>query len=322
MSKQGIITFRNSFLTPTTIDRSAKTFTGCAYDSSGRLIKAAQRTSANVIWVPTDPEQLTIPDAELLRGRYIYLGHFTGHYGHFILESISRLWAVLQGERFDGLIYHPFVHAAPPIHTFDPAVHIFQALGVPLDKIIVLKKKCKVEELVVPDSKFVINNSYSPDMAILYEFLSKSAISSTLPPNGARIDKLYLSRRRFGKTRKIVNENELEAALWDLGFRVIYPEELTFRDQLGLYRNAAVLIGLSGSALHNSVFMSAGSWCITLGDLRNPLKPIRNQVMCDEIGRVRSAFIPFAGDILDKSKNIGAIDVTKVLNKLKKLGIA
>lgn len=64
---------------------------------------------------------------------------------------------------------------------------------------------------------------------------------------------IYLSRKNIS-VRSILNEDELEASLVEQGFKVIYPEELSFLEQVNIFSNAKVIISSSGSALTNVVF--------------------------------------------------------------------
>ncbi len=69
---------------------------------------------------------------------------------------------------------------------------------------------------------------------------------------------LYISRRLGGGSRpnyrRLINEDEVEAALRARGFSAVHPETLTFADQILLFAEAAVIIGPSGSGMLNSMF--------------------------------------------------------------------
>src|SRR4029077_20466894 len=54
-----------------------------------------------------------MPDEEVVRVRdeeVVWGGHVMRHYGHFLVESVSRLWPVLPGAELDG---RPVVFATP-----------------------------------------------------------------------------------------------------------------------------------------------------------------------------------------------------------------
>ena len=53
----------------------------------------------------------------------------------------------------------------------------------------------------------------------------------------------------LSKHRKIANEDKLIPMLKEHGFQIIYPEDISFIEQLSLYRNAEIIGGLHGGAL-------------------------------------------------------------------------
>ena len=69
--------------------------------------------------------------------------------------------------------------------------------------------------------------------------------------------KVYLSRRKWtpsGQHRVLINALELEQYYQDRGYRIVYPEQLSFDQKLNLVRNAVEVVGEKGSALHLSLF--------------------------------------------------------------------
>ncbi|MBP1178534.1 DUF563 domain-containing protein [Methylobacterium sp. PvR107] len=65
--------------------------------------------------------------------------------------------------------------------------------------------------------------------------------------------RIILSRRGFAQ-RQLVNEAEIIAALAPHGFEVVYPEKLTFPEQVAIYHAADVIVGSASSALTNCIF--------------------------------------------------------------------
>ena len=68
--------------------------------------------------------------------------------------------------------------------------------------------------------------------------------------------KIYFSRRRYSQ-RPMLDEEQVEALFRARGFAVIYPEKHTLAEQAAFIRQAEVLAGPCGSALHSSVFTGA-----------------------------------------------------------------
>ena len=70
-------------------------------------------------------------------------------------------------------------------------------------------------------------------------------------------ERLFISRAKAPR-RRIVNEDEIERALVDEGFRTVHFEELSLHDQIRTMANASVVVSLHGAGLSNMMFMPAG----------------------------------------------------------------
>jgi len=74
---------------------------------------------------------------------------------------------------------------------------------------------------------------------------------------------IYLSRRGY-YSRIMVNEAELEFRLRQIGFEIHCPEKLSIAEQIRLFQCAKILIGASGAALANIIFMPKSSTLIEI----------------------------------------------------------
>jgi len=100
----------------------------------------------------------------------------------------------------------------------------------------------------------------------IYErLISQSRTNSSEPDQTSPGSKLYVSRRLVNTKRsKLVNEGAVIALLIEQGFQVVEPESMTVPEQIRLFRNANLVIGEAGSALHNTVFSPRGTRVLCL----------------------------------------------------------
>ncbi|MCW8886531.1 MAG: glycosyltransferase family 61 protein [Motiliproteus sp.] len=75
-------------------------------------------------------------------------------------------------------------------------------------------------------------------------------------------DKIYI--RRNSGVRRVSNHLEVEAVLADKGFAIVEPESMSFTEQAQMFSQAKVVIGSSGAALANMIFMPRGSKILIL----------------------------------------------------------
>lgn len=70
--------------------------------------------------------------------------------------------------------------------------------------------------------------------------------------------KIYISRSKANK-RKIKNEDEILSLLDKFGFQQVFCEEMSFTEQIKLFRQIKYLVTNHGAGLSNMVFMAAGT---------------------------------------------------------------
>jgi hypothetical protein len=70
--------------------------------------------------------------------------------------------------------------------------------------------------------------------------------------------RIYITRSR-ARYRRLLNEAELLPSIQDFGFEVVAAEHLSYRDQIGLFSGAGVVLGLHGAGLTNILFCRPNS---------------------------------------------------------------
>jgi capsular polysaccharide biosynthesis protein len=281
---------------------------GAVHDADGVLVVQSQR-----LWngnkkepVPADPEQVPVSRrAKRLRGTWLYAGHWSIHFGHFLLETLPNLWPE-PGEYpgLSGVIAHrpirgPVAPRADRIRLHHPTLPEWQRQLMHLvgygavDLGVVHGRPVRVERLVVPSRPVVLKRRAGPAAVQVWRRVSE-AVDRRGPES-----RVYLSRSRFhagdhGPSRARTDEAQrarLDALFSDAGFAVVHPETLPITEQIELVRGAEVLAGLAGSALHLSAFAEPGTRVLTVGDRRNSGRPLPAQTMVDDACGHRSMFV-------------------------------
>ena len=70
---------------------------------------------------------------------------------------------------------------------------------------------------------------------------------------GQGVESIYVSRRN-ARSRRVVNESELENVLKSYGFQLIQCEDLSLREQIGTFSGARSIMGPHGAGLMNMIF--------------------------------------------------------------------
>jgi capsular polysaccharide biosynthesis protein len=175
--------------------------------------------------------------------KVIFGGYLFMHYGHFILESTARLWA----RQFFPVEKFVFI-MQERASLYQQQIDCLKIFG---NYEIVGDEAISYEDLIIPEPSFVMGKPISFKGSLDYLRYKFKSIKSEYFSG----EKIYLSRSKINK-RKCNNETDFENELRDLGFLILFPEEMTFYDQINIFNNAKVVVGLLGSSWHTLIFAS------------------------------------------------------------------
>lgn len=194
-------------------------------------------------------ELIREPKGKDLDGEFVLLGNIQPHFGHAILEALSRLWfldtELAENDKIKYLVYEPDLRS---YHN-----ELFSLLKIDNEKIIYASRLGnRVEKLYVPDPGMRTHHWISNLQVNTWEKIAKNIDSS--PPSR----KVYLSRRKI-KERPLENESQVEKILSESGFEIFHPQDHSLKEQIRMAKEAKVLAGPVGSQLYLSAFQQEGT---------------------------------------------------------------
>ncbi len=184
-------------------------------------------------------------EVERLPGRFICLDyqHYT-HYGHFLVDVMSRVWAADYLEAVLGIDDVRILVRGSPVVFADSLLDLF---GIPAGRLVPLAGPVQVDELFVATKSYQIQEYTSSLATATWKRISNAARGQGGP------ERIYISRSRNGQ-RSLLNEADVEDLVSARGFVVIHPQDLPIPDQVGLFANAELVVGTSGSNMFNLAF--------------------------------------------------------------------
>ncbi|MDQ0633531.1 hypothetical protein QFZ40_001440 [Arthrobacter pascens] len=212
----------------------------------GRLGNSALRPLNH--YFSWSPESTAEP--ERLNGQYYYLDlEMNRHFGHFMTEAIPRLYAWDNAKEQNPALKVLMSSPTPEGNLLPYQLEILTAYGISQGDIQTFLSPVHVDSLIAATPLFHNMKYVHPMLRETYERLGRELRLDT-GPTGERI---FVSRRP-GMWRECLNMPELEAVFIEHGFKVVYPEELTLRQQATMYANAKVAAGYIGSGLYGTMF--------------------------------------------------------------------
>ncbi len=182
-----------------------------------------------------------------LPGTWLFGGRFFPHFGHFLTETLSRLWALDHIDQpIEGVLFFPTQNDCQ-----ESAAKMFAQLSEILDvpiKYKICDEFYRVDRLIIPPQASGLGrlSLSSPD---LRDFIT-THMKRDLEPTGH--DKIYISRSgQFNKVgRSFLGEARLEELLRAQGYIIFHPQDHSWGDQLRHYLSATHILGPDGSPFH------------------------------------------------------------------------
>ncbi len=220
-------------------------------DVHGAPVPEAQTTVKHSIIMPRYIPQALRQNVERRQGVYLFAGMYLPHFGHFVLESLSRLWAVERlTEPLDGIV---FLNAGRNPPNSAKYANIFKALGVNCS-IHVITSPTQFERLYVPEQGLGMGPT-ATGLVEQRDFLRRHFTAMALPVAGH--DKIYISRRAYGLKRGgMLGEAYFERSLEQAGYHVFHPQREPLGVQIGTYLAASKIVSPDNSALHVAGFVA------------------------------------------------------------------
>ncbi len=183
---------------------------------------------------------------ETLEGRWLWGGVLWVHFGHFLVESTSRLWGLEYLDKpVDGILFMPKrPKVGDTVHGFQSDFIHMMSPDLPIR---VLTDPTQVEELVVPGQGFGLGKIASGTGK--FRDAAHKAFAKDIKPEGP--EKIYISRSKLGLGKGgLLGEEHLEDLLRAEGYEIFHPQNHDLRTQVAHYKAAKKVIAADGSALH------------------------------------------------------------------------
>lgn len=228
--------------------------------------RQALRTAARQAWA----------EAEVMDSPAIYGGYLLRHFGHFLHESLSRLWwlappgsladparevsARLQRLEAEVVFFMP-KWPAPGEDLLPYMQEILSFLHLPAQRIRILDRPLRFSQLFIPSSAWgfavpasSLDHQLGCDSRALMRHLLASAAVPAAPEMAVaptRAQKVYVTRSGLPLgLGRLIGDVVLDHLLQARGYMVFHPEHASLVEQIQLYAQAKDLIFMDGSALY------------------------------------------------------------------------
>jgi len=233
-------------------------------------------------------------DIQQIQEECVFGGVLCFHFGHFILESMGRLWYYLrlmeQGNQ-EQLPYICFTVIGEKKVWFRD---FFQLLGFPEDRILFAEKPLQFRRIIVPEEAVHSWHSFHPDYMLPY----RKTVSAVEP---SPYKKIYLTRTAFKDAGTLcMNEEYFEKFFAERGYKIISPEKYTIREQIAFMSGADVVVTTLGTISHFALFTKPGTKMISL--MRSSGETLPAQCLVTEAAESCHYIVDAASNFLHESR--------------------
>ncbi|SNS96015.1 Protein of unknown function [Geodermatophilus saharensis] len=186
----------------------------------------------------------------------LYGGLLHGHFGHFLLESLGRLWAHEQVRGLDPHVaFHPGYGRLDLLGKRGFVEQTLTGLGIPMDRVLLLDSPVRLAHVLVPEQMYGYGLCRNPPDTFV-EFVRGFSFPHSVPEGLEGATRVYVSRSALpGRLGRPMGETLFEEYLRGEGYAVLHPERHSLYEQLTVYSRAEQIVFCDGAALHGCVLL-------------------------------------------------------------------
>ncbi len=221
---------------------------GGVVDNNGNYISSS--SIEHLINFSYDFENYNIKDEKV-----VYCGYLINHWGHFLVDAVSRLWYFLKNDN-DVDKYVFVVKSNEQNEIKGNYKEFFELLGI-LDKIEIINQPTQYREVIIPEL------SYDRSKLIYYEeykmIFNKVSENIKISDDWETADRIFFTRSQLNKALSMESGLELlDNYFSNNGFKIISPEKISLSYLIFLIKNSKICASISGTLPHNMLFGNDG----------------------------------------------------------------
>ena len=310
---------------------------GSVYSDSGVSVELSHRFSQNTSWWKCNyyPEELPkllqdldkTPPKYDLEGKTLFAGHVNMHYGHYLIETLMRLWPLMYNKYDQLLVFCEELQCSNidkrncmstcspfQLHLITTTVSFISFGRYVPPKIVSISTPIRfanssvdvVESMWASEKVDFDEKNSGQLLRNLTRILPTAACAMAGPDCDVSVqNRCYMVRDTSYARMNLngaLNEPELEAMFVnEFGFISFEPGFLSFEQQMVRFLQCSVLVGRVGTSMHNVLFLNPNATVIVLEDNRKTGHAQFKLHKALDFSNSQSHVIPFLGILKGES---------------------
>lgn len=225
---------------------------GGVCDGNYNFIAGLTRNKNRVINYSCNSSYAITEAVDYVDEEVIFGGVFINHFGHLMVECLSRLWYMIEN-RDDKrrIVILTIPEQKPFLQDF------FKILGIEAERFEVVNKPVRYKKIIVPEETIFLWSGFYKQYISIYDAIKQKLKNADTP------SKLYLTRTKLGK-KDSVNEEFFENFFSQRGYTVVSTEQLSVEKQIELIANAKSVVCTEGTLSHFVLFANCDAEFVIL----------------------------------------------------------
>lgn len=213
--------------------------------------------------------------AEYLEETVIYFGRFWKHWGHFLMDMVSRMWYILSNPSDYRIVYDSSVDISGVYLEF------LKLIGISEERLLRIDRPTGFQKVIIPECSHKPGIAFHKEYKLIFDTAIENALREIPSRKKYQGKSLYFTRRMQKSLIPMeVGEKEIEQIFRKNGFLVIAPERHSLAEQIAMIYLADRIACVSGTLPHNMVFAHDGEELVII---RKTNKPNYRQVAVNQM---------------------------------------
>ena len=186
--------------------------------------------------------------------KVVYCGYLINHWGHFLIEAVTRLWYFMENDpTIDKYVF--FIEEGSDREISGNYREFLELLKI-WDKLEIISTPTTYREVIVPELGIVCRESYTPKLLKVFDAVAENVVPD---PSWETPEKIFYSRSQFAKGIPYeFGFDCIDNFFEKNGYTILYPEKVPLSRMIHYIRHSKVVASLSGSLPHNMLFARQG----------------------------------------------------------------
>ena len=186
--------------------------------------------------------------------KVVYCGYLINHWGHFLIEAVTRLWYFMENDpTIDKYVF--FIEEGSTREISGNYLEFLKLLKI-WDKLEIITRPTTYREVIVPELGIVCRQSYTPKLLKVFDAVAENVVAD---PSWETPEKIFYSRSQFAKGKPFeFGFDCIDNFFEKNGYTILYPEKVPLSRMIHYIRHSKVVASLSGSLPHNMLFAKQG----------------------------------------------------------------